>query len=296
MSDRFRFRISCWGSAARGLVEDGGAGRVAAVFARSFYLESAGRMACIGDRSLGLGPLNALCDAPPGIDWPASGLRTGAAYRRAGDRLHVGDRFVFSTKAAETWTPPPCPASWRPEPLRRDLDALDRRIAGRVPNEGLAPLVFGGADSAVGRAARAPVAGLRAWLAEEAPGDPAPWVRALIGLGPGLTPSGDDFLGGAMIVLHVLDRRLALVDFAAAVRACATATNPISRAHLAAAAEGQGSAAVHGLLDDLLSGKRSDLDDRLDAIDRIGHCSGWDALAGVVTALRSLRLAAAEAA
>jgi hypothetical protein len=296
MGDRVGFSITCYGSAARALIAAGGAGRVAAVFARSFYLEGAAGMACVGGGSLGLGPLNAVCDAPSGIDWPASGLLVGAAYRTAGDRLHVGDRFVFSTAAAVTWTPPPCPAGWRPDTLRRSLDDLDRRVANLVPKEGLAPLVFGGDDSAVGRAAQAPVAGLRDWLAAEAPGDPSQWVRALIGLGPGLTPSGDDFLGGIMIVLHVLGRRPALADLAVAVRASASATNPISRAHLVAAAHGQGSAAVHDLLDGLLRGEPSGLDDRLDAVDRIGHCSGWDALAGVVTALRPLQLAATEAA
>jgi hypothetical protein len=296
MSDPFRFTITCWGSVARELITAGGAGRIAAVFARSFYLESARGMACIGDRSLGLGPLNAICDAPPGIDWRASGLRVGAAYGLAGDLLHVGGSFVFTTAAAETWTPAPCPAGWRPDALYGSLDDLGRRIAWRVPDQGLAPLVFGGPDSPVGRAARTPVSDMRAWLAEAAQSDPTPWVRALTGLGPGLTPSGDDFLCGAMIVLHILGHRPALFDLAAAVRACATSTNRISRAHSAAAAAGQGSAAIHELLDDLLRGERSDLDGRLDAIDRIGHCSGWDALAGLVTALRSLRYARAEAA
>ena len=296
MDDRFRFRISRSGGAAHGLIAAGGTGRVAAVFTHSFYLESADAMACIGDGSLGLGPLNAICDAPRGIDWPASGLRVGAAYRSAGDGIQVGDRFAFSTAEAETWVPRPCPAGWRPETLQPGLDNLDRHIIGRIPMEGLAPLVFGGADSAVGRAARTPVAGLGAWLAAEAPGDPTPWVRALIGLGPGLTPSGDDFLGGAMIVLHLLARRPALAGLAAAVQACATATNPISRAHLAAAADGQGSAAIHDLLDDLLRGELSSLDNRLIAVDHIGHCSGWDALAGIVTTLRAVCLAAAEAA
>jgi len=296
MNDPFRFRLSRWGGDARRLIAAAGSGRVAAVFTRSFYLESGGQMACIGDRSLGLGPLNAVCDAPPGIDWPASGLRVGAAYRIAGDRLHVAARFVFSTAAAKTWAPPPVPTGLGLEALRGALDELDRRVAGRVPTEGLGALVFGGADSAVSRAARAPVAGLGAWLTAGAPGDPTRWVRPLAGLGPGLTPSGDDFLGGVMIVLHALGHRPLLAALIPAVRAAAAATNPISRAHLAAAAGGQGSAAIHDLLDDLLRGQRHALDDRVSAIDRIGHCSGWDALAGVVTALRTQLHAAADAA
>ena len=49
----------------------------------------------------------------------------------------------------------------------------------------------------------------------------------------------------------------------------APACTSISRAHLAAAAMGQGGAAVHDLLDDLLRGASAGLDRRLDAVDRI---------------------------
>jgi hypothetical protein len=65
-----------------------------------------------------------------------------------------------------------------------------------------------------------------------------------------------------------------------------TGTNAISRAHLAAAARGFGGAALHAVLNDLLTGKCGALVEPLDAIDRIGHCSGWDALGGAVMALR----------
>ena len=70
-------------------------------------------------------------------------------------------------------------------------------------------------------------------------------------------------------------------------RCVAEAQNSISAAHLAAAAEGLGSAAVHAVFHDLVRGNRGALADRLDAIGRIGHTSGWDALAGVVTVLRA---------
>ena len=68
--------------------------------------------------------------------------------------------------------------------------------------------------------------------------------------------------------------------------ALGTGTNAISRAHLTGAARGFGGAALHRILNDLLTGKSGALTARLDAIDRIGHCSGWDALGGAVMALR----------
>jgi hypothetical protein len=92
------------------------------------------------------------------------------------------------------------------------------------------------------------------------------------------------------VALQLLDRP----DLAEALwngmrGALETGTNAISRAHLAAAARGLGGAAVHGILNDLLTGKSDALAARLAAIDRIGHTSGWDALAGAVVALRSSR-------
>ena len=53
-------------------------------------------------------------------------------------------------------------------------------------------------------------------------------------------------------------------------------TSAISAAHLAAAATGQAHEALHRILD-------GDLD--LKALDAVGHCSGWDALAGAVAVL-----------
>jgi hypothetical protein len=55
-------------------------------------------------------------------------------------------------------------------------------------------------------------------------------------------------------------------------------TSAISAAHLCAAAAGEAHEALH----DVLSG---DLD--LNKIDAIGHCSGWDALAGAVAVLKA---------
>ena len=65
-------------------------------------------------------------------------------------------------------------------------------------------------------------------------------------------------------------------------------TNAISSAHLRCASAGAGHEALHVILNDLLRGEIDSLRDDLDRIDSIGHCSGWDALAGVLTILRAI--------
>ncbi len=112
------------------------------------------------------------------------------------------------------------------------------------------------------------------------------WIGRLTGLGAGLTPSGDDFLGGMMIALHSLGHTEICRSLWEGVRPCAErTTNIISLALLRAAAEGLGSASVHKSLSGILRGDIEAVHDSMPGLVRIGHSSGWDTLTGVVTVL-----------
>jgi Protein of unknown function (DUF2877) len=118
------------------------------------------------------------------------------------------------------------------------------------------------------------------WLAGK--GEPE---DSLIGLGPGLTPAGDDFVGGAMIALRAFGndaRRVALADRIAAwaLPLAQARTSRISRAHLECAAAGEGHEALHAFLDGFGA-------EDLARLARIGHSSGLDAAAGALLALRA---------
>ena len=113
-------------------------------------------------------------------------------------------------------------------------------------------------------------------------------LQSLLGLGPGLTPSGDDFIGGAMVALTGLEMtslRDALWNALAPLTA--THTNDISRAHLAATAEGFGSGTLHGLLEAVMVGDADAIAPCIAALAEVGHTSGWDAMAGAITVLRA---------
>jgi len=127
---------------------------------------------------------------------------------------------------------------------------------------------------------REPAERFLAWLQDEgrAP-DP------LIGMGPGLTPAGDDFVGGAMIALRAFgEADLAERIAAWALPLARTNTNRISRAHLECAAAGEGHEALH----DLLTFRNPDRD--FARLARIGHTSGLDAAAGALNALRAVNI------
>lgn len=98
--------------------------------------------------------------------------------------------------------------------------------------------------------------------------------EALIGLGPGLTPAGDDFVGGAMIALRAFGHEDAADRIAAwALPLAQERTSRISRAHLECAARGEGHEALHDWLNGFAPAD-------LARLARIGHTSGLDAAVG----------------
>ncbi len=212
--------------------------------------------------------------------------------------LRLPPRLAISFADAAVWTPGP-PGPWNAASLGAGLAALDALLPERLPEEGLGVLTLppergDGPPSPVIAAAREPVVALGHCLRrgfasnQDTPHTEVPGLGALIGLGPGLTPSGDDLLGGALVALHLLDRPDLVETLCNGISGTIeTGTNAISRAHLAAAERGFGGAALHAILNDLLTGKRDVLAERLAAIDRIGHSSGWDALAGATIVLRA---------
>jgi len=116
--------------------------------------------------------------------------------------------------------------------------------------------------------------------------------RELVGLGPGLTPSGDDFLGGLLFATHSLKTAypqdfnweeepvIDLIDWAS------TQTHPISHAILRDHAFGHGPESLHDVVASLLKGE--DLGrtfERTGRLIAIGDTSGWDILAGMLTGM-----------
>ncbi len=301
--------VTLCGGAAReavGGMGTGGEGRVIAVFARSFYLaDAAGGLACIGPSGLGGGPLNVLCALPDTLDWQANGLRTGDTASSIGRRLLVAGRFCFDLADAVAWRPTPPPTGWDVTTLAAGLAVLAKLVAAESVADGFAPLVAALAthrweehgmavsDRPLHRLAWPAISSLADWLASGGNAPPPEAAEILIGLGPGLTPSGDDLVGGAMIALRALGRLGIASRLAAwALPLARQRTGAISAAHLACAASGEGSSALHDLIAALLTPGAPGLAEALTALAAIGHSSGWDALAGVALAASDVANAA----
>ena len=229
---------------------EGGDGEVCALFRRSFYLRCPGeRYACVGDPSVGNGPLNVLVAE---LVLPRLGERVGVSFSQA-----------------RAWQPPP------PVPDQPQLEKLRTAAMDRIPAEGLGCLVIGKHNGLSGHAQPA-LDALERWLVGNALAEEA---AQLIGLGPGLTPSGDDYLGGMLVALRRTGRSMQAEGLWRWLQPrLKERTSAISAAHLAAASAGEGHEALHAVLDGRLD---------LDALDAVGHTSGWDALAGAADVLKT---------
>ncbi len=118
------------------------------------------------------------------------------------------------------------------------------------------------------------------------------FAEELVGLGEGLTPSGDDFIGGLLFCLQSIHHNYGLLQvngfpgLDSFLRRSESQTNLISFTLLKDHASGHGSESLHNLLNDLLTGQPLDVLSRsIMGLVQIGHSTGWDLLAGVLTGL-----------
>ena len=109
----------------------------------------------------------------------------------------------------------------------------------------------------------------------------------LVGLGGGLTPSGDDLLCGMLYALYYCEATQNEAKLLAdAVQKAKKNTNIISRRYLESAAKGE----YFGLVADLVNAMRGDgsLEDALDALLTVGSSSGGDIAAGILLAYTNI--------
>lgn len=274
---------------------------IVAVFERSLYLQVGRAFACLGDARIGDGPINVIVDDGGLVEQSRVGeviTSSGGIAAAPGWQLDLG--------GLEIWAPPAWPKLAAAGVLAGANARAEATARSMLPFEGLLPLVVSG-NAAVTRAgaferlAAPRLARLEEWLAatlsEQCAGEPP---VDLLGLGPGLTPSGDDALCGVLLALSAFGSQpaaWALQRLASAIgRGSAEATTALSGQFLAAASEGQGSAVLHDFVGVLVGGETARIPAALEKLSGVGHSSGLDAAAGVVLALRALVTAGASVA
>lgn len=213
-------------------------------------------------------------------DFRGLGLVPGDPVVASGDALRLGGGVVVELADAVPWSPrlpatgPGAPAAMALRRWRR-RSALAHRIAAALAHpRGLSTTP--GAAAALHAAARAIAAADRPAAASAA--------RRLVGLGPGLTPSGDDALAGLEAALHALAHPLAGF-LAGALDDLDARTTAVSAAILRHAARGEFAERVHELVAGLLGDDDAAPAGALARASAWGATSGSDGVAGVLAGL-----------
>jgi hypothetical protein len=118
-------------------------------------------------------------------------------------------------------------------------------------------------------------------------GDLAGGIAVMRGLGPGLTPSGDDFISGLLIALNML-QVLQLGDYLQEIdliRRTAEGNNPFTNAFLQCAAKGQVGEKFKWLIESLLQCGEYEITRNLKLVLNMGETSGADQATGFCAGL-----------
>ncbi|MBB3726626.1 DUF2877 domain-containing protein [Nonomuraea dietziae] len=198
-----------------------------------------------------------------------------------GDEAAVGDGVIelgrYRVKARRWWDPSPALPSVDLVRLAQATSALSPQTTRRPGLEGNAAITLLASGCAAGSLLRAVTA-----------------AEQLVGLGPGLTPSGDDVLAGLLVALRHLgsaakvERAVWLADWLAAAVTfdAGTRTTPISATLLHCAARGEASPEVSAVLRGI-TGQQA-LEPALRRLLQLGHTSGADLAQGVRIGLDSV--------
>ncbi len=250
--------------------------RPLAALSRSLYLDIAGDVVWLG---------------PPGSTLHARAMIADTALDDgSGDAVPQ-----IEISLARVWRPPALPTGIARDAMARAAADLARTASGLDRPEGFGALLAGARPSfPLERAVDDVTAFLAACAAGEA-SMAASKAERLLGLGPGLTPAGDDLVGGAFFARRIL-AEAGVEDDVAAWRAAAETiraraegrTHRISAALLGDLVDGHGYAPLHELAVALACGNASLARDAVARLISIGHSSGWDLLAGFLGALGAL--------
>jgi hypothetical protein len=277
---------------------EGFAGSVLSVFAVACNLVSdQGEVVALVGQRVGNGPLNIVLTEDGFL---ARGLEAGLPVEGDEHSIRIGQALIVSLARVEVWKPW---LEWaglnadRPR-LKANLAVLHDHLMAQAPAESLACLLatdLPGArsvESTYRKMAQRAIEGLWAALHGGDRQGIAASATALTGLGPGLTPAGDDFLLGLMAGLQTWPQFLAggglSVEEAcqAIYEAAAGRTNLLSMALLRSAREGMFSEVWHILLAALRQGKAEEVRGAADRVLSFGGTSGADALSGFLAVSR----------
>lgn len=296
-----RIEIEQIGPVARACLASGQQGKVIAVFSKAAYLlTDTNQLFWI---VTGNAPMHQRCVRAQA---PLSAIHVGMPFYMEQQHLRIGTAYGLDSTASSLWT---IPAFNRAGMLEitalfprivaffSKLDvsqakgfgnfipvilSLAQNLPAHQPSDSTDSVLFY-AQSRVLRLAHACLQHDKIGVSEHA--------ETLIGLGSGLTPSGDDFVGGLLFALAILQSfygHAEQYDYNVQIESYSSKTNLISYTLLSDLAHGHAIAPLHQIVNRLLSGATHEsIYPFVGQLTGVGNSTGWDLLAGLLTGFLS---------
>jgi len=272
-------------------------GRVMCVFQRCAYAQFNEQLICIALSDIGMSSITAQLEKHT-ITLPIS-IRVGALASFDSSGLIMDDRDCLSMSITEHYVSPSI--DWQAlSNTESAVSSLIERI--RIPQHGLAPLLSTGPQSTHDALLTYVKPGIQELLrqlynfanqskntSKRIELDSIEYKK-LIGAGPGLTPSGDDFFMGVFSALHVLNLSRLANALWKGLRAYAFEnTTPVSFCLMECAVRAEFSDRQLSLMEMVLSYPHSSRRIICEKLDEIGQSSGWDWFTGFVLCIQALQ-------
>ena len=293
-------------------------GEIHSVFQNALNIKtSGGQLVSILSGADRAGPNTVVAQLPNGMDFISMGLRAGMPARLRGTRVQLGAGDVqLRTGSARKWWPRLADGLElvNLHRLQTNLAALEEKISTLPPGRGLGSLLPDVSDMAAGRWDRvasghrggedhdrivlSALPAIKNLLQGYLKSDGRALqqgVEGLIGLGSGLTPSGDDLLLGFIGGLGAISKRLNGPEMESILEAIRDhlyenrhRTTFISTNLLAFACAGRVADPILNVIRSLLFEETASMVERVEVLLQQGDSSGSEVLLGILLALSPL--------
>lgn len=265
-------------------------GSVHSVFNRTFNIRivDSDELYTVASRELDNGPNTLIIDVE---SFQGTDLQVNEPVFVKDGLLHIGNKLVISTENSKKWR------STLPE-FPKDLTVVTRNLmimkeyvdvhgkGGGVKPELVSNNLF---SKEVSRVLNEQSRLLLEELSAGKMVNALQHAKALIGLGPGLTPSGDDFLVGLFAIMNVkgipYDGCLSFCE--KVVQLAKTLTNEISYMALKKSSIGKVRESIIQLISSSFYGSEAELNLSLNKVLSIGSSSGTDIALGLISGLEA---------
>jgi hypothetical protein len=260
------------------------------------------RLISLVGQEVGQGPLNILVNIPTHLNLLSIGIKRGDIVLRVGDSIIIGENvIVISTQWTKLWEPKrnfqaslqTLKTIMANIEIMRDVALVSDNLSGLGE---LIPFtnIYGLKDSkseklgSVSNIAFPHILSLLKAIRSGHSQDIKRITKNLIGLGPGLTPAGDDMLLGLMISMLYFSENFNEVSVDVKkinkdiISNISGRTTIISEEFLIESSVGKVNEGVASLMENILTSKNKDLENSVRKVLDLGGTSGADTVFGVI--------------